>query len=139
MDDKLAWAFSGGFFIIFMLFKYGERKDALSFTILLVVLLILAIYDQFKKSQPPKVNLEKCNWEQLGLVKNGKYPIFEPALSSSYLRVYSIPLGLGLQDFLDKQTQLETFFHHFIKINMNHVDEKSLLEVTLEKYTNSSV
>lgn len=131
MDNKLAWGFTSGFFIIVMLFNYGEKRAAIGVGILLFFLFIFTFYIQFQKSQPPKVDPEKCNWEQLGLVKNGKYPVYESTRSSTYLKVYSIPLGLGLQDFLNRQTQLETFFHHLIQINVRHVAGKSLLEVTL--------
>lgn len=131
MDTKLAWGFSSGFFIILMLFNYGEKRDAIGMAILLFSLFIFTLYIQFQKSRPPKIDSDKCKWEQLGLVKNGKYPVYESTRSSPQIEVYSIPLGLGLQDFLNKQTQLETFFHHPIQINVRHIAGESLLEVTL--------
>lgn len=131
MNEKLAWAFGGGFFLILGLFSFGEEKEAIALSVLLITLFIMTVYGQYKKSCSKKNDPEQSKWEQLGLIKNGKYPIFDHTLSSSYLKMYALPLGLGLRDFLDKQTQLEVLFNHPISINVNYINGRSLLEITL--------
>lgn len=131
MDEKLAWAFAGGFFLILGLFRFGDAKDAIALAVILIALFIMTIYGQYKKGCSKKINREQNEWEQLGLTKNGKYPVLDTTLSSSHLKIYTIPLGLGLSDFLNKQTQLEAAFHHPISIRVDHINGRSLLAITL--------
>lgn len=132
MNEKSAWAFCGGIFIAIALYQFGEKEASLYLAITLGILLTLILYKEFKKMYPKKPDPEQYKWEQLGLTKGGKYPILDPSQSSSRLKRYSIPLGLGLQDFLNKQTQLEAFFDHPIKIDVHYGSGKPLLEITFE-------
>ena len=132
MDQKFAWAFCGGIFIAMALYQFGEKDACLYLVITLGILSIVTLYKEFKKMYPQKPDPEQKKWEKLGLTKDGQYPILDISHSSPNVKLYSIPLGLGLQDFLNKQTQLEAFFDHYIALNVRYGFGKPLLEITFK-------